>query len=265
MMQMGGPRKVFQAHAGGMIPGTRSGHYGGQSFGRVPSYDIGGFIGKAASVVKSVVTDPIGAARAAVGAAVDKLRSVLGGAVAGIIDRVVSGITNHGGPGIIGDLFRAVGSRISEAAHRWLEGQQNTVNQYAAQANQTISAAAVVRDNAAAQFYAAVSLQQRQRAAAAYAPFTGSSANIKMDSGGWLMPGQTTIQNNTGAPEPVLTGAQWKMLTSSRSAGVNISEGAIQVNVTIEGHADSPAVRAAIDQATSGMIDDLTEYLRRRR
>lgn len=38
------------------------------------------------------------------------------------------------------------------------------------------------------------------------------------DSGGWLQPGLSLVQNKTGAPEPILTSAQWDDMKSSRSA-----------------------------------------------
>jgi hypothetical protein len=43
------------------------------------------------------------------------------------------------------------------------------------------------------------------------------------DNGGWLQPGVTMAINNTGQPEPILTGDQWDML-SSASSGWDIGD-----------------------------------------
>jgi chromosome segregation ATPase len=42
----------------------------------------------------------------------------------------------------------------------------------------------------------------------------------QFDSGGWLPPGYSTVVNNTGAPEPVLTSKQWRDISElARAAG----------------------------------------------
>ena len=58
------------------------------------------------------------------------------------------------------------------------------------------------------------------------------------DSGGWLMPGQTVVQNDTGKPEAVLTQDQWRSMISGGqlAAGPNgaIVEAPV-LNATMEG------------------------------
>lgn len=45
------------------------------------------------------------------------------------------------------------------------------------------------------------------------------STPLGYDSGGYLMPGVSTVYNGTGKPEPVLTGEQWKALSGNNVTG----------------------------------------------
>lgn len=44
-------------------------------------------------------------------------------------------------------------------------------------------------------------------------------SGFKYDNGGWIQPGATMVVNTTGKPEPVLSGEQWNMLSSTAGAG----------------------------------------------
>ena len=69
--------------------------------------------------------------------------------------------------------------------------------------------------------------------------------NNYYDSGGWLPPGATLAQNNTGAPEAVLTGRQWSNVeTLVRSGGDGALIGSLNVNA-----GEGPSARDIIDEA----------------
>jgi hypothetical protein len=53
--------------------------------------------------------------------------------------------------------------------------------------------------------------------------------HVAMDQGGWLEPGRTIVDNNTGVPEPVLTGGQWDDI--ARLARNSHAEGRVHQNV----------------------------------
>lgn len=63
-----------------------------------------------------------------------------------------------------------------------------------------------------------------------------AARGVKFDSGGWLEPGTTVVQNNTGSPEAVLTGEQFDRLI----AALQESTGA---RVVIDGESVDAAIR----------------------
>jgi len=50
-----------------------------------------------------------------------------------------------------------------------------------------------------------------------------SRRGVLFDTGGWLEPGFTLVENKTGKPEPILTNDQWRELTEGRSGSTSVS------------------------------------------
>ena len=77
-------------------------------------------------------------------------------------------------------------------------------------------------------------------------------APIRYDEGGWLPTGLSTVVNKTGAPEPVLSGAQWDAIRANGS-GPSIGNLTIQIpdgKVTLNGMSPADRVRFARDVHT---------------
>lgn len=71
----------------------------------------------------------------------------------------------------------------------------------------------------------------------------------KYDSGGYIEPGLTLVDNQTGRPEPVFTGNQWDEFQNGR--GVVFEEGAIQINEVSHPRRTSLEVLDAIAEKVS--------------
>lgn len=66
----------------------------------------------------------------------------------------------------------------------------------------------------------------------------------KYDGGGYLPPGLSTVFNDTGRPEPVLTGAQWDKLTAA-TAGKGGAPDQRQYQITLQGSQMTAAEQAS--------------------
>lgn len=84
---------------------------------------------------------------------------------------------------------------------------------------------------------------------------------VRYDNGGWLPGGVSTVINETGRPEPVLSGAQWDAVRANRS-GASIGNLTIQIpdgKVKLDGMSPADRIRFArevkteIDRLVGGM------------
>jgi hypothetical protein len=84
---------------------------------------------------------------------------------------------------------------------------------------------------------------------------------IRYDDGGWIPQGVSTVINQTGRPEPVLSGSQWDAVRASRS-GPSIGNLTIQIpdgKVKLDGMSPVDRIRVArevkteIDRLVGGM------------
>lgn len=76
-----------------------------------------------------------------------------------------------------------------------------------------------------------------------------SIAPVRYDNGGWLPGGVSTVINETGRPEPVLSGAQWDTIRAGRS-GTSIENLTIEIpdgKVKLDGMSPADRIRFARD------------------
>ncbi|MFC5144298.1 phage tail tape measure protein [Streptomyces aureoversilis] len=74
------------------------------------------------------------------------------------------------------------------------------------------------------------------------------------DSGGWLMPGHSTVYNGTGRPEAVLTGPQWDVMMAAAS---NRGLGDLHVQVYVGDREITDIARAEVRRSNGELVQTL--------